>query len=406
MAQATEADLDTDFLALIHDAAQENPYALYRRMREHDPVHWCAPVNAWVATSYEAVERLTMDDNWSSSESSSSTFQGDTRPYSLCMIDKMVSHVDAPDHTRLRKLTKRTFSVRVAESRRAMIAELARKSVEALGSRTQFDFQSDLAFMYPLRVTCHILGLPLADIDRLRGYSLIYRELMEPVVSAEHRAQGDQMFREFGEYLREFMDDRRKSGDLGDDVLADFMAAENDGELEYEELVASFFNIMHGSHETTANTVGNGVHTLLSHPDQWQLLIERPDLVKSATEEILRYCASATNTLPRWALEDSDLCGKRIAKGQKVVVCVAAANRDPGRFPDPDRFDITRESNQHVGFGRGKHLCLGAPFARVEIQEMLSNVISRMPSLRPDGPVEWTRSWGLRGLASFPVRVG
>lgn len=404
--QPTDGSLDDDFAEFLDHPGVPDPYALYRRMRTADPLHWAPVVNAWVATGYAEVEHLTMDGRWSSAASTASNFVGGPdRSHALAMIDQMVSHTDPPDHTRLRRLTNRTFSTRAAESRRPAVAAKANEVLDLLDTVDEIDFVQRIAYMFPFYLTCDLLGLPHADIPQLHEWTRIYLTLMEPRLPEEKRRAGDQMFRDFADYLAPFIAERR-SGVKKDDILDDFVAAEDAGELARDELVASYFNIMVGSHETTANLIGNGLYALLSRPDQWRMLVERLDeLLFPAVEEILRYCSSATNTLPRWAFEDVELGGHTVRQGDKVITCLAAANRDPQVFENAETFDISRDASDHLAFGKGKHLCLGAPFARVEAQEMFRALATRFPDLELVSIGHWEPSWTMRGLDSMIVKV-
>lgn len=405
-AEPAASAMDSEFSAFLDHPGIDDPYSLYHRMRTADPLHWSSAARAWVATGYAEVEHLTMDGRWSSSSHTAGGASG-ARPcgHALDMIDKMVSHTDPPDHTRLRRLTNRTFSTRAAESRRSAVAVKANEVLDVLDTADEIDFVANIGLMFPFYLTCDLLGLPHEDIPQLHEWTRIYLTLMEPRLPEDRRRAGDQMFRDFAAYLEPFIAERR-NGVVKDDVLDDFVAAEKAGDLSRDELVASYFNIMVGSHETTANLIGNGLYALLSHADQWQLLVQNLDeLLVPAIEEILRFCASATNTLPRWAFDDVELAGHTVRKGEKVVPCLAGANRDPAVFPEPDTFDITRDSSRHLAFGKGKHLCLGAPFARVEAQEMLRAIALRFPTIELVSVGHWEPSWTMRGLASMIVRV-
>lgn len=405
---AAEQAAEREMARLIAAPLEADLHEVLRRVRELDPVHWSDSLRAWFVTSWEAVLSVTKDPVWSSVPSNVTGFRGGaSRPRCMQLMDMMMSRLDGAEHAKFRKLSNRIFSGRAAEARRPMVRKLAAELVgRALSGERSFDMVADLAFDFPLYVTCHVLGIPVEDMGLIHRWSDAYVGVLQPHPTREALEAGDRMFEELGVYLDGLLAKRRAEGDApsGDDFLTDLVAGESRGELNRDEVVSSFWNIIFASHETTTNLLSNGLLLLLEHRDQLDLLLARPELMPAAVEEIMRFSSGSTMILPRSALHDTDLGGKRIRKGDRVFAAVAAANRDPSVFEDPDRFDIERPKVPHVGFGRFSHVCLGASLARVEAQELYLELFSRAPELVREGTLVRKNSWMMTGPASCPVR--
>ncbi len=401
---STKAEFADELLELVGGQSEvPDPYPLYRRMRSEAPVYFSQELDSWFVTSYAGIQELTKDKRFSNSARNAAAFVPErAQDYAQELLSRMVLFVDPPQHTMLRKIITRTLSVKNSEARRPAIRAKVARLLDRLQDG-QYDFLPTVAYPLPVSMTCELMGFPEDDAARLRDWSERYLTLLEFDVPPEVQVSGNAAFEEFRDYLAPFVASRQKSPT--DDLTSDFVAAELAGELTRDDVMAYCLFLMVAAHVTTANLMTNGLHTLLTYRDQWELLGSRPELSASATEEILRYESPARNILPRWALQDIEMLGQTIRKGQKVVGILGAANRDPAQFDDPERFDVTRSPNRQVAFGAGPHLCSGAALARVEVSEMFAQLPQRFPGLAEVGDVTWASSWTKRGLGELVVRA-
>jgi pimeloyl-[acyl-carrier protein] synthase len=388
--------MDPEFLA--------DPYPTYHRLRTEDPVHQ-SPLGFWVLTRYEDVSAVLRDPRFIKEPLAAlvaARFGVDVpRGMGLSMLDR-----DPPDHTRLRALVSKAFTPRVVEGLRPRIREI----VDGLIARAQavgtMDLIEEFAYPIPVNVICEMMGVPIEDHERFKGWSLDIARGLDSVwlppdsevprrsAAARHAISG---------YFRELIAARRASprGDL----LSALIAAEEAGDkLSEEELVATCILILIAGHETTVNLIGNGVLALLRHPDELDRLRRTPALITSAVEELLRYDGPVQRTA-RVASDEATIGGRTIRKGDMVMPFIGAADRDPAQFPDPDRLDLSRGDNRHLAFGWGIHFCLGAPLARVEGQIAIDALVQRLPRLALVGDApEYRQSLTLRGLKTLPVK--
>ena len=322
--------------------------------------------------------------------------------------------IDPPDHTRIRKLVQPSFTGRGMDAMRPAIQEIVDTLLDRVereaakrGERApQRHMELIRAFAYPFPVTVisDMLGIPREDRERIRGWTenlLRVDRGRDAGMNEEVRAG----LREFTAYLEELF--ARKRQEPADDMISRMVLAEEDNDvLTPEELLATVFLLYLGGHVTKVNLVGNGIVALLSHPEQWAKLVADPSLARNVVEETLRYWGPVDFIGRRFAREDMDVAGTPVARGEMVTVSLAGANRDPDRFANPDVFDIAREdANRHVAFGKGIHVCLGAPLARVEGEIAFATLARRYPDLRLAVPAEEI-AWGgsfLRGFRQVPL---
>jgi pimeloyl-[acyl-carrier protein] synthase len=386
--------VDPEFLA--------DPYPTYHRLRAEDPVH-LSPLGFWVLTRYEDVVAVLRDPRLAKEAVIAfvaARFGIAPGTIGLSMLDR-----DPPDHTRLRSLVSKAFTPRVVEGLRPHIQEIVDGLLQRVGGAGSMDLIEAFAYPLPVMVICELLGVPLEDHERFKGWSLdIARGLdaiMLPVDSEVARRSGAARHALSG-YFRGLIAERRASprGDL----LSALIAAEEAGDtLSEDELLASCILLLVAGHETTVNLIGNGTLALLRHPEQLRRLRENPGLITSAVEELLRYDGPVQRTA-RMPSTDVTIGGRTISKGEMVMPFIGAADRDPAQFPDPDRLDITRSDNRHIAFGLGIHFCLGAPLARVEGQIAINTLVQRLPTLAlATGRPEYRQSLTLRGLKALPV---
>jgi pimeloyl-[acyl-carrier protein] synthase len=400
------------FLPEVH----ANPYPLYRRLRARDPVHQSFP-GLWILTRYEEGAAVLRDHRRFSNDSRHSDLfkmfvqsMGDRTPGLLEeSAARNMLFVDPPDHSRLRTLVSKAFGARVIEGMRQHIQEivdvLLGDVTERLAAGETVDLVSALAYPAPIRVICEMLGVPVEDRADFQRWSAELVLTLDPMITVEIIDRGNAAAEAFAEYFGGLVADRRAHprGDL----LTALIAAEDEGQkLSGEELLSTAILLLVAGHETTVNLISNGTLALLQSREQLDRLIADPSLIRSAVEELLRY-DSPVQLTGRTTLEDVEIAGRAIARGQQVVVIVGAANRDPGQFAEPDRLDIGRGDNHHLAFSSGIHFCLGAPLARAEGQLAIGGLAARFPGLQlATDELEWRDTVTLRGLKTLPVDLG
>jgi pimeloyl-[acyl-carrier protein] synthase len=389
---------------LLDPEVLADPYPLYRRLREEDPVHWDPFLHAWVVTRYTDVVKVLRDftaDRTPSPEQLTAMGLEALNPIASVMVKQML-FLDAQAHTRLRALAAVAFTPQRVESLRSHIRDITRSLLQAAQAKGGMDVIADLAEPLPCIVTAEMLGLPVEHHRQLKLWSQDFAEMLGNFQHNPDRVpQILKSTQDMTEYFRSAM---RLASIRPDGLVSSLMKAEINGDrLTEEEVIANCIVTMVGGQETTTNLIGNGMLTLLRNPDQLAKLRGDLSLIPSAVEELLRYESPSQHT-GRLAPEDIEMGGKQIKKRQAVMAVMAAANRDPERFRDPDKLDITRQDNRHVAFGWGAHFCFGAPLARIEGQIAFEEMLRFFPNwyLKP-GPLVWRTNLGLRGLTSLPI---
>jgi pimeloyl-[acyl-carrier protein] synthase len=390
---------------LLDPEVLANPYPLFHRLRSEDPVHWDPFLHTWVVTRYSDV--LDVLHNFSAErthapEKLHAMGLSAMTPIAQLMVRQML-FMDPPQHTRLRKLASHAFTAARIAGLRAHIREIVGRLLDQVEDRRRLDVIVDLAEPLPAIVTAEMLGVPVRDWDQLKTWT---REFAEMLGNFQHNPDRvPRMLRTVHDMTAYFHDSiRRQRAEPREGLVHSLMTAEVDGDrLTDEEVAATCIVTMVGGQETTTNLIGNGVITLLRNPDALDRLRGDLSMVPSAVEEMLRYESPSQHT-GRLAPQDRELGGKVIREKQAVMAIMAAANRDPERFPDPDRFDIGRTDNRHLAFGYAAHFCFGAALARIEGQEVFDALLRRMPDLRlSGGPLVWRNNSGLRGVVNLEV---
>jgi pimeloyl-[acyl-carrier protein] synthase len=404
-------DTDLSLCALFDPAVLANPYPLYQRLREQDPVHWDPFLHAWVVTEYADVvtvlHRFSADRIRTPEQLSSMGCDG-LNPIARVMV-KQLLFMDAPSHTRLRGLAATAFSPRRVELLRVHIHEIAERLIDEIlaQDRGRLDVIADFAEPFPAIVTAEMLGVPVADHLQLKNWSADFAEMLGNLQQNSERAPHLlRSLEDMTSYFRAAI--REKEQHPSEGLIYSLMTAEVDGgRLTEEEVIANSILTMIGGQETTTNLIGNGLLSLLRYPQEMALLINDLALIPSAVEELLRYESPVQHTA-RIAPEDVILGDKQIRKGQAVIPVLAAANRDPKRFPDPDHLDVRRSDNRHLAYGWASHFCFGAPLARMEGQIAFEALLRRLPGLAVEDGAElqWRENLGLRGLRALPVTFG
>jgi pimeloyl-[acyl-carrier protein] synthase len=390
---------------LLDPEVLANPYPLYHRLRSEDPVHWDHFLHAWVVTRYADVIKVFQRfsaNRTPTPEQLTALGLSSLTPLAEVMVLQML-FLDPPNHGRVRGLASKAFTPRRVEVLRSHIQDITNDLLDAVQDKRQMDVIADLAYPLPAIVTAELLGVPTSDWKQLTTWSGDFAQVLGNFQHNPERApKVMQSLEEMVAYFRAAVRDQRERP--RDGLISALVSAEIDGDrLTEEELVANIIVTMVGGQETTTNLIGNGLLTLLRHRDQMEKLQADFSLIPSAVEELLRYESPSQHTA-RLAPEDVMLGGKMIRERQAVIAVMGAANRDPERFPDPDRLDICRQDNRHVAFAWASHFCFGAPLARIEGQIAFETVLRRMPNLElAPGPITWRENLGLRGLTALPI---
>lgn len=389
------SEVDVDLRGLGDFTA--NPYPYYERMRAAGPVHTIRTDEfdrAWLVVGYDEGRSVLADPRFGKDWRQLPGEAGGD-PITANMLG-----MDPPDHTRLRKLVAREFTSRRIEALRPRVEEITSGLLDAMLPSGRADLVDAFAFPLPMTVICELIGVP--DLDRSG-----FRKMSNGVLSPASAQEEGEAVRAMGAYLVELIDGKRRSP--GDDLLSALIAAghEDDDTLSPDELVGMAFLLLVAGHETTVNLISNGVRALLAHPDQLAALRADFGLLDGAIEEMLRYDGPVENATFRFALERAEIGGRVIERGDPVLVSLAGSDRDPGRYPEPDRFDIRRDTQGHLAFGHGIHFCMGAPLARMEGRIAIRMLLERCPGLEagPDGAAtDWVPGMLIRGVRRLPVR--
>jgi cytochrome P450 len=385
-------------------AVVADPYPFLAGLRLRGPVLWHDGLGMWLAPRYAEASAVLRDrrlgriwrQRWPAEE---------LPAFTLIHVHSLLES-EPPVHTRLRRLVANAFARGHVERLRPRIATLAEALADTVADAAADGSPVDLLPAYaeplPVAVIAELLGIPDGDRAPLRPWSNAIVKMYEYSVSAEQRQTAERASAEFVGYLRELVARRRRAP--GDDLVSSLVAvSETDGSrLSEDELVTTCTLLLNAGHEASVNVVGNGVLALLRHPAELARLRADPALVPAAVEEMIRYDAPL-QLFERTATEDVAIGGVTVPAGQKIAALLGSANRDPAAFADPDRFDVGRTDNPHIGFGAGIHYCLGAPLARVELQVTLTTLLRRFPRLALAGDPARRPEFVIRGLRTLPV---
>ncbi len=398
MPDITQIDFGTR--EFLHD-----PYSTYLWLRENAPVYWM-PFRSgrggmWLVSRYDDVMALLKDARVSKDVSRVAPEE------ELSPIDRSMLFRDPPDHTRLRGLVNMAFTPRRIEQLKPRIRSLIDGFLEAMAQKVQVDFVADFAFPLPVAVIAEMLGVPREDGERFSAWSRAFIQGTDGALVTEESAEaGVQAGLALDGYLLDLIEERRRQP-REDLISALIQARDGDESLSDEELLGTCVLLLIAGHETTVNLLGNGLLTLLRHPQQMALLREEPDLIDSAVEEMLRYESPVQRGTGRFTTAPREIAGQEVEAGQQVSALLGAANRDPKRFPDPDRFDIRRKANRHLAFGFGIHFCLGAPLARAEATLAFPRLLERFGRMElVDDEPDWRENTFMRGLRSMRLEIG
>ena len=386
-----------------------DPYPFYARLRSQDPVHWDEELGFWVLTRYADIASVYQDPRFSRAqglrrgyerlpESEQSVAEPVYRSFSKTMF-----YSDPPYHTRLRGLVNSAFTPTAIEEMRPYVQKTVDGLLDSVQANGSMDMIHDFAYPLPILVIARMLGLPAEDRVQFKKWSDDLFAILGSVPhSPDLMERAAHSLTDLTEYITELSEARRIHPQ--NDLLTGLVEAVKEGErLTQEELVANVIILLSAGHETTSNLIGNGLLALLQHPDQLQKLRQQPHLIASAVEEMMRY-DNPVQIAYRSAAEDVEVGGKCIRKGDLVNSILAAGNRDPERFTEPNCFDITRDEGRQLGLGLGIHFCLGAPLLRLEAQVAFNILLRRFPKMElATEQLEWQEHPIFRGVKALPV---
>lgn len=393
-----------------HPDVRRNPYPTWRRLRETAPLVRVRLLGAWAAGRYADVERILRDPCFSTDRGGVPMVAAMRRAiHGAPDLENLVDHnllmIDGARHARLRGLVSRAFTPRRVEQLRGRIEALVAETLERQASRGEMDVVRDLARPLPATVIAELLGVPEDARAAFPGWSADLAELLDPLTGHDGFEPPKRATAAVAACFRELLAARRR--EPGDDLVSAMIAAESDGEqpLGEDELLALCALLLAAGSETTVNLIGSAVLLLLRHPGERRRLQDDLALLPSAVEECLRVEPPVQLT-DRAVVAPCELGGIRLAPGAIVAAVIAAANRDPERFPDPERFDVGRRGERHLSFGLGGHYCLGASLARLEAEIALGGLLRRFPDFRGEPePPGWRRSAVLRGPIAVPIQL-
>ena len=401
--------LDTAKINFADPEIKANPYPLYARLRDEAPVArvrlWGVP--GWMLTRYDHVVAALKDARMACDRRNAPT---EHRPLREKVLNRLTGALnrsmltsDEPDHARLRGLVHQAFTSRRVEQMRARIEALANELLDKVAGQGKMDIIRDLALPLPSTIIAEMLGVPAADHELFHRWSDAMLSLSSMKASAIAGVVPTVFA--FRRYIRRQVRLRRRNP--GDDLISGLLGAEEAGErLSEEEVMGMIFLLLIAGHETTVNLIGNGTLTLMEHPTEMDRLRERPELMPSAVEELLRYESPLELTNVRWTRCPVTIENVSIPAGEPVLMNLVSANRDPRQFERADVLDLGRDPNRHLAFGAGGHYCLGAFLARLEAQVVFTVLLRRFPELHlalPRQQLRWRESLVLRGLQSLPV---
>ncbi|MFD9591510.1 cytochrome P450 [Kitasatospora sp. NPDC059973] len=388
-----------------------HPYDAYSELREHAPVTYYEPTGQWLVSRHEDVSALLRDRRLGRTYTHRFTHEEFGRPAPdpahepfHTLNDHGLLDLEAPDHTRIRRLVSKAFTPRMVEGLRPTVRRLAAELVDGLLAAGGGDLVAAVAEPLPVAVIAEMLGVPEGDRHLLRPWSADITGMFELNPTEEAARRAVTASTEFSDYLRALIRERRTEPG-GDLISALIQAQEGADALSEQEMVSTCVLLLNAGHEATVNTTGNGWWALFRNPGELARLRGSVDeLLPTAVEELMRW-DTPLQMFERWVLEDIEVRGVTVPRGSEVALLFGSANRDPARFADPDRLDLGRADNPHVTFGAGIHFCLGAPLARLELTESYGALLRRVPGLRLVREPRWRPGYVIRGLEELLVEI-
>lgn len=376
-----------------------DPYPVYARMRDDQPVAWYPDKRWWIVSRHADVDAILRDRRFGRRFDPRQPYER-FAPWNLVNEHAMLE-LEPPDHTRLRRLVSHAFTPRRVEGMREQVRTVANTLIDELVEHGTGDLLPLLAEPLPVAVISDLLGIEGSDRHLLRPWSNAIVALYEPAANPAVEDAAITAAQDFTQFLDALITRRRQRP--GDDLFSALVSLQVEGDrLTRDELIATAVLLLNAGHEASVNVLGNGVVALMAHRDEWQTLTANPGLAASAVEEAIRY-DTPLSLFTRVASNDVEICGQQITSGATVGLLLASANRDNRVFVQAEQFDIQRQPNPHLGFGAGIHFCLGAALARVELQEAFAQLATRLPGLElTDKPIR-RNSYQFRGYSQIPL---
>lgn len=391
-----------------------NPHPTYAYLREYAPIYRRDAANGksiWFVTRYEDVATSLRDQDFVKDVRNTMTpderFQLPPAPPLLDLLSNHMLNLDPPDHTRLRTMVNKAFTGAVVQQLSGRIEAIAHQLLDRVQPRGQMELIEDFAFPLPMIVIAELLGVPARDRERFRRWSQAF---VTPSVNLARNQQKylktRRIMEDFTSYMRAIFAERRR--EPRPDLITRLLQSEEQGDqLSEDELFSMVILLIVAGHETAVNLIGNGVWLLLQHPEQMASLRQQPEKMSAAVEEILRFEGPVERATMRFASTDRPFGDQWVQRGDAISLVLAAADRDPAVFAEPDHFDVERKPNRHLAFGAGIHHCLGRALARLEAEIALRVLLTRLPGMAlavPSDSLRWRGVPILRGLQHLPIR--
>ncbi len=388
---------------------RRDPQTTWRALRQSGPIYRSRMFGTFLCTGYDDALHVLRDPKFSTDRSEIPAMRLVARlarrePDFAGLVERNLLTMDGEDHKKLRGLVSKAFTPRRVEQLRSRLEDTMEDLLEQVAEKGEMEVVRDLAHPLPVIAIAELLGVPAADRSRFRAWSAELVQLLDPFQGRGGARPMIQATHELFDYFRPLLAQRR--AEPGDDLLSAMISAEQDGQtLDEVDLLALSSLLLVAGHETTSNLIANAVLLLLRFPDERKRLQDDPSLLPSAVDECLRY-ESPIQLTDRAVKADCELAGQPLRRNQMVAVVLAAANRDPAHFPDPERFDVGRADNHHLAFGQGHHFCLGSQLAKLEAEVALGALLRRFPDFSGDSePPAWRRSMIVRGPEAVPVKL-
>ena len=405
----TDTTADPVFFNPLQDGYAASPWSHFAEMRDHEPVHDSFG-SQWFLFRYADVTRLLRDPTLSVDDENITVHDAERLASFEDAFGEMertrsMLGLDAPDHTRLRRLVSKAFTPSTIAALRPVIQKMVDAALDGMDERGTTEIVGDLAFPLPFDVISVMLGMPESDKDQVAKWSSALVKTLDPIITDEEIREAAEAERSMRQLLEEVIEWKRANP--ADDLLTALIQAEEDGDrLTASELRDQVQLLFVAGHETTVNLIGTGIHELLQRPEQAAILRDDPSLDASAVDELLRFVAPVQFSR-RITLEPIEFDGKTIAAGTFVMAGLASANHDPAKWgDDADELDVRRDgAAQHVSFGSGSHYCLGAALAKLEAQVAIGSFLRRFPDAHATGEVQWNGRINLRGVERLEIAV-
>lgn len=387
-----------------------DPYPAYAELRAAGRVHWFEPTRQWLVPHYADVSALLRDRRLGRTYLHRFTHEefGRTPPPAAhepfhILNDNGLLDLEAPDHTRIRRLVTKAFTPRTVQALQPTVQRLAAGLVADLVKAGGGDLLAQVAEPLPVAVIAEMLGIPEADRGLLRPWSAAICGMYELNPPQETASRAVRASLEFSAYLRGLIGARRTNP--GEDLISALIAAHDEGDsLSEQEMISTCVLLLNAGHEATVNTTANGWWTLFRHPGQLAALRADHSLLSTAVEELMRY-DTPLQMFERWVLDDIEIGGTLVPRGSELALLFGSANRDPARFGRPDALDLSRPDNPHISFGAGIHYCLGAPLARIELAASFGELLREAPTMRLAAEPEWKPGYVIRGVHELLVEL-